>query len=93
MNVNSLSEWFIVNNLSVYCRDDKTKIIFYSRMKSPPYLRISYGDYSLQQRNTVEYLGYYIDCNLKRTSMARRVLKKIKTKLNFLWRQSNYLNY
>ena len=25
--------------------------------------------------------------------MARRVLKKINTKLNFLWRQSNYLNY
>ena len=24
---------------------------------------------------------------------APRVLKKIKTKLNFLWRQSNYLNY
>ena len=25
--------------------------------------------------------------------MACRVLKKINTKLNFLWRQSNYLNY
>ena len=25
--------------------------------------------------------------------MARRVIKKINTKLNFLWRQSNYLNY
>ena len=25
--------------------------------------------------------------------MARRVLKKINTKLNLLWRQSNYLNY
>ena len=25
--------------------------------------------------------------------MARRVLKKINTKLNFLWRQRNYLNY
>ena len=25
--------------------------------------------------------------------MGRRVLKKINTKLNFLWRQSNYLNY
>ena len=25
--------------------------------------------------------------------MARRILKKMNTKLNFLWRQSNYLNY
>ena len=29
----------------------------------------------------------------KRRSIARRVLKKISTKLIFLWRQSNYLKY
>ena len=62
-------------------------------MKSPPKLSISYGDYSLKQRNIVEYLGCYLDSNIKRESMARRVLKKINTKLHFLWRQSNYLNY
>ena len=49
--------------------------------------------YSLKQHNTVEYLGYYLDSNLSGESMARRVLKKINTKLSFLWRQSNYLNY
>ena len=27
------------------------------------------------------------------TTLARRVLKKINNKLNFLWKQSNYLNY
>ena len=26
-------------------------------MKSPPKLSISYGDYSIKQRNAVEYLG------------------------------------
>ena len=62
-------------------------------MKSPPTLNISYGGYSLKQHNTVEYLGCYLDSNLNGESMARRVLKKINTKLNFLWRQSNYLNY
>ena len=62
-------------------------------MKSPPKLNISYGDYSLKQCSTVEYLGCYLDSSLNGESMARRVLKKINNKLNFLWRQSNYLNY
>ena len=62
-------------------------------MKSPPKLSISYGDYSIKQCNTVEYLGCYNDSNLNVESMARRVLKKINTKLNLLWRQSNYFNY
>ena len=62
-------------------------------MKSPPKLSISYGDYSLKQRNIVECLGCYLDSDIKRESMAHRVLKKINTKLHFLWRQRNYLNY
>ena len=34
--------------------------------------------YSLRQHNTIEYLGCYLDSDLKEKSMARRVLKKIK---------------
>ena len=89
----SLYEWLINNKLSIYFGDDKAKTIFFSRMKSPPKLNISYGDYSLKQHNIVEYLACYLDSNLNVESMARRVLKKINTKLNFLWRQSNYLSY
>ena len=44
--------------------------MFFSRMKS---LGISYGDYSLKQHNTAEYLGCYLYSNLIRESMARRV--------------------
>ena len=51
------------------------------------------GDYSLKQHRTVEYLGCYLDSDLNGKSMACRVLKKINTELNFLWRQSIYLNY
>ena len=50
-------------------------------------------DYPLKQHKTVEYLGCYLDSDLNGKSMACRALKKINTKLNFLWRQSNYLNY
>ena len=79
--------------LSIHFGDDKTKIFFFLLTKNPPKLSISYGDYSLKQHNTVEYLGYYLDSNLKGKSMARTFLKKISTKLNLLWRQSNCLNY
>ena len=37
----SLCEWFIDNKLSIHFGDDKTKTIFFSRMKSPPKLNIS----------------------------------------------------
>ena len=65
----------------------------FSRMKSPPKLNILYGDYYLKQHNTVEYSGCYLDSNIDGESLARRVLKNINTKLTFLWRQINYLNY
>ena len=59
----SLCEWFIDNKLLVHFGDDKTKTNF-SRMKNPPKLNISYGDYSLKQHSTVDYLACYLDCNL-----------------------------
>ena len=50
-------------------------------------------DYPLKQHKTVEYLGCYLDSDLNGDSMARKVLKKINTKLNLLLRKNNYLNY
>ena len=73
----SLCEWFIDNKLSIHFGDDKTKATFFSRMKSPPKLIIPYGDYSLRQHNTVEYLLCYLDSNLNGEPMARRVLKRL----------------
>ena len=49
----SLCEWLLDNKLSIHFGDDKTKTIFFSRMKSPPKLSISYGDYSLKQHKRI----------------------------------------
>ena len=49
--------------------------------------------YSLKQHSTVEYLACYLDSDRNDELLVRRVLKKINAKLNFSWRQSNYLNY
>ena len=72
----SLCESFIGNKLSIHFEDDKTKTTFFSRIKSPPKLNISFGDYSLKQRNTVEYLECYLDSNPNGESVACRVLIK-----------------
>ena len=84
----SLCEWFLDNMLSIHFEDDKRKPISFSQIKSPPQLNTSYGDYSLRQHNTIEYLRCYLDSNLNNNSVAFRVLKKINTKLNFLCRQT-----
>ena len=47
-------------------------------------------DYYLKQHRTVVYLGCYPDSDLSGESMARRVLKKINTKLNLLFRRVVY---
>ena len=86
-------QWFIEIEQSIHFEDDKPKASFSSWMKSSPKLNISYEDCFLKQHSTVEYLGCYNDSNLNGDSMVRRVLKKINIKLNFLWRQTNYLNF
>ena len=46
-------------------------------MKNPPKLNIQYGDYSLKQHNTVEYLGCFLDSNLYGESMALHFLRRL----------------
>ena len=82
----SLCEWFIDHKLSIYFGGDKNFLFFLSGMKSPPKRSISYGNYCLKQHNIVRCLRCYLDSNLKGELLTCRVLKKINTKLNFLWR-------
>ena len=73
----SLCEWFVRNKLSTHFGDDEAKTIFFSLKKSPPKFNISYGDYSLKQHNTVEYLRCYLDSDLNGEPMVCRVLKRL----------------
>ena len=69
----------------------KQKQFFFSQMKSPIKLSILHREYFLKQCTTAGYLRCCLDSTLNGESLASRVFKKIK--LNFLRRQSNYLNY
>ena len=75
----SLCEWFIDRKLSFHSGDDEKKLFFFSSMKSPQKLSISYEDYSLKQHHTIEYIRRYFYSNPNGESIDRRVLKKINT--------------
>ena len=47
-------------------------------MKSLPKLSISFGNYSLKDHKTAEYLGCYLHSNINGESVARRINTKLK---------------
>ena len=71
----------------------KTKTILFFRKKIPLKLNITCGNYSLIRHCNLEFLKCYIDSNLSGELMTSKVFTKINTKLNFLWRPSNYFSY
>ena len=97
MEFSCLSEWFIDNKLSIHFGEDKTKSILFTRSKTPEKLNISFHDHSIRLNtlvyyNCVEYLGCFLDYDLNGETLARKILKKIKDKLRFLYRQADFLN-
>ena len=90
----SLCEWFMDNKLSIYLGEDKTKcILFRKGNKQYPALNISRNEGEIKQYSVIEYLECLLDENMSGESMAKRLLKKINGKTNFLYRQSSYLSY
>lgn len=54
-------------------------------------LSVSYGDHSIKQYHTVEYLGSHLGAILSSESMGMQVLKKSVQKLNFFTEKTKYL--
>ena len=54
---------------------------------SPPYIDNGQQCFTKQFHHIVEYLGFYLETNLKGDSMAKKSFKKISTKIYFLYRQ------
>ena len=55
-----ISEWFLVNRLSIHLGEDKTKSILFaskSKIEKVPKLNISYKNIQIKQHSKVTYLG------------------------------------
>ena len=94
-NFNSLCDWLVENKLSIHFGEDKTKSILFGakrKLKKEDQLHILRGDIKIKQHKSVSYLGCIMDCNLSGEEMATAVLKKINSKLKFLYRKQNFLS-
>ena len=89
-----LCDWFVENKLSIHFGDDKTKSILFVnkyKLKQTGKLNITYNDINIKQHSKVKYLGCILDETLNGESMALTVLKKVNSKLKFLYRKNKFL--
>jgi retron-type reverse transcriptase len=85
-----LCDWFVDNKLSIHFGEDKTKSILFcpkrKRNKIDP-LKIEYKNLIIKQHSNVSYLVCMLDDSLNGESMALNVLKKINSRLAFLYQK------
>ena len=86
----NVCDWFVHNKLSFHFGEDKTKCIFFSR-NTLSVLNIAYNNNRIKQFCMVEYLGCCLDDKLSGESMEIKSIRKINTKLQFLYRQCESL--
>ena len=87
----NVCDWFVDNKLSIHFGEDKTKCIILSRDKNLGDLNITYNNNRITQYQMVEYLGCCLDADMSGESVAMKSIKKINTKLQFLYKQNEFL--
>ena len=80
----------LLKKLSIYFGEGKTKCILFRSDKNLPEVNITYNNIRIKQYRLVEYLGF-LDANLIGDSMAMKSLRKTNKKLQFLYRQNEFL--
>jgi hypothetical protein len=89
-----LSQWLICNKLSLHL--GKTESILFGsrqRLKSQSTLNVSCNGHAIGSNSSVKYLGATIDQSLTYDTMARSIIKKSNSRLKFLYRKREFLNY
>lgn len=89
-----LCEWFLDNKLSIHFSEDKTKSILFGtkhQLKRSSKLKITYDGINIKQYQHVTYLGCILDEAMSGETIAQ-VIKKINSRLNFLYRKNNFLS-
>ena len=92
---NNICNWFIDNKLSIHLGEDKTKCILFApkyKKKAENKLNIFYQGLRIQQYSSVTYLGCILDEAMTGEEMALFVIKKINSKLKFLYRKQLFLS-
>ena len=87
-----LVDWLEENKLSIHL--GKTESILFGshqKLRKCNVLNISCNGVSVKASKTVKYLGVYLDQNMNFNSMGTTLVKKLNTRIRFLFRKQCYL--
>ena len=90
-----LCDWFVDNKLSIHFGEDKTKCVLFAsknKVKKAEPLNIIYKGTEIKQHSNVNYLGCILDESLSGESMGLHVVKKLNSRLKFLYRKNKFLS-
>ena len=90
----NLCEWFLDNKLSIHFEEDKTKSILFGskrKLRKVGKLNITYQCIDIKQNFQVTYLGCILDETMSGETMAYKTIKKINSRLNYLFRKKHFL--
>jgi len=93
LELEGLSTWLEENKLSLHL--GKTESILFAsnpKLSKCKSLKINCNGVDITSTNTVKYLGVQIDQNMSGTSMGNSVVKRINSRIKFLYRKQIYLN-
>jgi hypothetical protein len=87
------SKWLVDNKLSLHL--GKTECILFGtkrKLAKIDKFNICCNGHTIESQNSVKYLGSVIDNDLSATSVVNNIVKKVNSKLKFLYRQRHCLN-
>ena len=87
----NVCEWFLDNKLSIHFGEDKTKSILFGtkwKLRKVGKLNITYQGIDIKQNTQVAYLGCILDETMSGEPMAHKTIKKINSRLNYLFRKT-----
>jgi hypothetical protein len=89
----SCSKWLVDNKLSLHL--GKTECILFSskkKIKKSEDFSIQCHDKIIKSQKSVKYLGHVLDSDLSGETCINDIIKKVNSRLKFLYRQSKVLN-
>ena len=92
--LNSCRQWLIDNKLSLHL--GKTEAILFGsnkKLRKVNTFEVKCNNVVIDQVKSVKYLGLQLDANLSGTSIVTAILKKANSRLKFLYRFKDMLNF
>ena len=87
------SKWLVDNKLSLHL--GKTECIVFGSKKKLSKLQhfsVNCNQHSIESQTTIKYLGSMLNNDLSGTSIVDNIVKKVNTRLKFMYRYSKCLN-